>query len=167
MQEKRTVETVSRRLAGFYRDHRRMPAYRATTLYDCPELARRCGVGRVLVKAETQRLGLPSFKILGASWATYRALCDHLGFEPEPWANINDLSRRIAYLRFDESEVPLMEMMRFDGKLYNQAYSFKYSPRPGTKAATLPDQVPATVKRARSQQLHELARRLKGDRRRP
>ena len=25
-------------------------------------------------------------------------------------------SRRIAYLRFDESEVPLMEMMRFDGK---------------------------------------------------
>ena len=25
--EKRTVETVSRRLAGFYRDHRRMPAY--------------------------------------------------------------------------------------------------------------------------------------------
>ena len=33
-------------------------------------------------------------------------------------------SRRIAYLRFDESEVPLMEMMRFDGKLYNRAYSF-------------------------------------------
>ena len=27
MLEKRTVETVSRRLAGFYRDHRRMPAY--------------------------------------------------------------------------------------------------------------------------------------------
>ena len=27
MQEKRTVESVSRRLAGFYRDHRRMPAY--------------------------------------------------------------------------------------------------------------------------------------------
>ncbi len=76
-----------------------MPAYRATTLYDCPELARRYGVGRVLVKAETQRLGLPSFKILGASWATYRALSDHLGFEPEPWANINDLSRRIGYLR--------------------------------------------------------------------
>ena len=64
--------------------HRRMPAYQATTLFDCPPLARRYGVGRVLVKAETQRLGLPSFKILGASWATYRALCDHLGFEPEP-----------------------------------------------------------------------------------
>ncbi len=79
--------------------HRRMPAYRETTLFDCPDLARRYGVGRVLVKAETQRLGLPSFKILGASWASYRALCEHLGFDPEPWANINDLARRISYLR--------------------------------------------------------------------
>lgn len=35
-------------------------------------------------------------------------------------------SRRIAYLRFDESRVPVFEMMRYDGKLYNQAYSFKY-----------------------------------------
>jgi tRNA-2-methylthio-N6-dimethylallyladenosine synthase len=29
---------------------------------------------------------------------------------------------------------------------YAQAFSFKYSPRPGTPAATLPDQVPETVK---------------------
>lgn len=35
-------------------------------------------------------------------------------------------SRRIAYLRFDESRVPVFEMMRYDGKLYNRAYSFKY-----------------------------------------
>ena len=41
-------------------------------------------------------------------------------------------SRKIAYLRFDESEVPLMEMMRFDGKLYNRAYSFKY-PKAGDR----------------------------------
>ena len=41
-------------------------------------------------------------------------------------------SRRIAYRRFDESEVPLMEMMRFDGKLYNRAYSFKY-PKAGER----------------------------------
>lgn len=34
--------------------------------------------------------------------------------------------QKLAYLRFDESQVPLMEMMRFDGKLYNRAYSFKY-----------------------------------------
>lgn len=41
-------------------------------------------------------------------------------------------SRRLAYLRFDESRVPLMEMMRFDGKLYNTAYSFKY-PKAGER----------------------------------
>lgn len=35
-------------------------------------------------------------------------------------------SRSIAFLRFDESRVPLFEMMRFDGTLYNQAYRFKY-----------------------------------------
>ena len=35
-------------------------------------------------------------------------------------------SKKIAYLRFDESEVPLFEMMRFDGKLYNTPYQFKY-----------------------------------------
>ena len=33
---------------------------------------------------------------------------------------------RLAYLRFDETQVPLMEMMRFDGRLYNEAYTFKY-----------------------------------------
>lgn len=41
-------------------------------------------------------------------------------------------SRRLAYLRFDEREVPMMEMMRFDGKLYNRAFSFKY-PKAGER----------------------------------
>lgn len=35
-------------------------------------------------------------------------------------------SRRIAYMRFDEREVPLMQMMRYDAALYNEAWSFKY-----------------------------------------
>ena len=35
-------------------------------------------------------------------------------------------SKRIAYLRFDESRVPLFEMMRYDSTLYNRAYDFKY-----------------------------------------
>lgn len=39
---------------------------------------------------------------------------------------------RLAYLRFDEREVPLMEMMRYDGKLYNEAYAFKY-PKAGER----------------------------------
>jgi dipeptidyl-peptidase-4 len=39
---------------------------------------------------------------------------------------------KIAYLRFDESEVPTFEMMRYDNKLYNSAYTFKY-PKAGDK----------------------------------
>ena len=41
-------------------------------------------------------------------------------------------SHKLAYLRFDEREVPLMEMMRYDGKLYNKAFTFKY-PKAGEK----------------------------------
>ncbi len=45
-------------------------------------------------------------------------------------------SRRIAYLRFDESEVPLMRMMRYDGELYNEPYPFKY-PKAGERNSIL------------------------------
>jgi diaminopropionate ammonia-lyase len=79
--------------------HHRMPAYSPTLLLDAPDLAKRFGVGRVVVKAETRRMGLPSFKILGASWATYRAICAHIGHEPEPWSNINELAANLAHLR--------------------------------------------------------------------
>lgn len=89
-------EPVDPALAAF---HRRMPAYSPTPLFDVPDLAQRFGVARVVVKAETQRMGLPSFKILGASWATYRTICDHLGGEPEPWNNINELAANLQHLR--------------------------------------------------------------------
>jgi diaminopropionate ammonia-lyase len=58
--------------------HRALPGYGPTPLRDAPTVARRAGVRRVLVKDESLRLGLPAFKILGASWATYRALLDVL-----------------------------------------------------------------------------------------
>jgi tRNA-2-methylthio-N6-dimethylallyladenosine synthase len=41
---------------------------------------------------------------------------------------------------------------------YAQAYSFKYSPRPGTPAATMPDQVPEDVKAGRLDRLQALLR---------
>lgn len=79
--------------------HARMPAYSPTRLWDVPDLAQQLGVKRVLVKAETRRMGLPSFKILGASWATYRAICEYLGYAPEPWRNINELAANLAHLK--------------------------------------------------------------------
>jgi diaminopropionate ammonia-lyase len=54
--------------------HAALDGYAPTPLLELPALARRWGVGRVLMKMETDRLGLPSFKVLGASWATVEAL---------------------------------------------------------------------------------------------
>jgi diaminopropionate ammonia-lyase len=53
--------------------HRSLPDYAPTPLVEAGAAARALGVERVLVKDESSRLGLPSFKILGASWATHRA----------------------------------------------------------------------------------------------
>ncbi|TDD69591.1 pyridoxal-phosphate dependent enzyme [Actinomadura rubrisoli] len=57
--------------------HKALPGYARTPLAELPALAAELGVGRVFVKDESHRLGLPAFKILGASWGVYRALCDH------------------------------------------------------------------------------------------
>ena len=46
---------------------------------------------------------------------------------------------------------------------FGHVHIFAYSPREGTKAATLPDPVSREVKRERSQQLHELAEKMKAD----
>ncbi|MBE3000307.1 diaminopropionate ammonia-lyase [Nocardiopsis sp. HNM0947] len=54
--------------------HAGLPGYAPTPLHDLPALAAELGVGRVLVKDESDRLGLPAFKILGASWACARVL---------------------------------------------------------------------------------------------
>lgn len=75
--------------------HRRLPGYEPTPLRDVPALAAACDVGRALVKDESQRLGLPAFKVLGASWATYRVLCERLGGEPA-WERLDDLAAVVA-----------------------------------------------------------------------
>lgn len=54
--------------------HRSLPGYAPTPVHRLPGIARELGVAQVLVKDESDRLGLPSFKILGASWAVERAL---------------------------------------------------------------------------------------------
>jgi diaminopropionate ammonia-lyase len=78
--------------------HKRLPGYEPTPLVDAPGLARALGVGHVLVKVESHRLGLPAFKMLGASWATYRAIVERLGSEPE-WSSVDELATAVAPLR--------------------------------------------------------------------
>ena len=77
--------------------HRRLPGYAPTPLHDAPTLAAPLGLARVTIKDESSRLGLPSFKILGASWATYRLLVSRLGHEPA-WRDLDELRATFAPL---------------------------------------------------------------------
>ncbi|CRK42754.1 hypothetical protein BN1708_008856, partial [Verticillium longisporum] len=56
--------------------HCQMPDFAATPLVSMESLAKKLDVKAVYVKDESSRLGLPSFKILGASWGTCRAIID-------------------------------------------------------------------------------------------
>lgn len=57
-------------------------------------MATALGVGRVFVKDESSRLGLPAFKVLGASWAVYRLLCERAGGDVP--ATLDDLRASLA-----------------------------------------------------------------------
>jgi diaminopropionate ammonia-lyase len=63
--------------------HASLPGYRTTDLVSLPELASELGVGRVLVKNESYRFGLPAFKVLGASWAIARILTEDDSARPD------------------------------------------------------------------------------------
>ena len=103
--------------------HRRLPGYHPTPLLSIPRLAAALGVGELLVKAESTRFGLPAFKMLGASWATYRAVCERLAEQAAtdgrpsdgrpsdgratdgratdslgPWGNVEELARALKPL---------------------------------------------------------------------
>ncbi|MFF1874725.1 diaminopropionate ammonia-lyase [Kitasatospora herbaricolor] len=66
--------------------HSSLPDYVPTPLTELPLLSAELGVGRLFVKDESCRLGLPAFKALGASWAIHRTLADRAlsGKEPGP-----------------------------------------------------------------------------------
>lgn len=78
--------------------HRRLPGYAPTPVVDLPEVAHSIGIGNVTAKIETERFGLPAFKILGASWAIYRELCRRVPGIEGRWETPDDLRRAISPL---------------------------------------------------------------------
>lgn len=80
---------------GPYDFHRRLPGYAPAPVID---LAHPRGLGSITVKDESDRFGLPAFKMLGASWAVYRTLVTQLGSEPE-WGTVDELVEALAPLR--------------------------------------------------------------------
>ncbi|MCA9852577.1 MAG: PLP-dependent lyase/thiolase, partial [Dehalococcoidia bacterium] len=79
--------------------HRRLPGYAPGQLVSLPEVAADLGLASLHAKDESSRFGLPAFKILGASWATYRLLSERLGQEPAGWEGIEDLARAFQPLQ--------------------------------------------------------------------
>ena len=76
--------------------HPSLPDFATTPLRSAPKAAQRLGVRSVLVKDESQRLGMPSFKILGASWATYRSVMAHLGRAVGAQPTLDELRMAVA-----------------------------------------------------------------------
>ena len=70
------VPTPSQAAAVF---HAALPGYAPTPVRELPGVAAELGLAAVLVKDESARLGLPAFKVLGASWAVERALAGDAG----------------------------------------------------------------------------------------
>ncbi|WP_293699255.1 diaminopropionate ammonia-lyase [uncultured Agrococcus sp.] len=61
--------------------HRGVTGYEPTPLRELPAFASELGIRRLFVKDESSRLGLPAFKVLGASYAIARTLSQRLGHE--------------------------------------------------------------------------------------
>ena len=79
-----------------YRFHQHLPGYVATPLVAAPDLAQRLGIGQLWIKNESSRLGLPAFKVLGASWAASRAVAERLGLAPEASRSLDHLKSALA-----------------------------------------------------------------------
>ncbi|MBR2834340.1 MAG: tRNA (N(6)-L-threonylcarbamoyladenosine(37)-C(2))-methylthiotransferase MtaB [Coriobacteriales bacterium] len=63
-----------------------------------------------------------------------------------------------------ETEEQFRETLEFCKAVgFSKIHAFKYSPRPGTPAAAMPNQIDATVKQERSKRLRELAAQLRYD----
>jgi diaminopropionate ammonia-lyase len=77
--------------------HRRLRGYTPTPLRELPGIADALGVGAVLVKDESNRLGLPAFKILGASWAVERALGEQPDTDTLVAASAGNHGRAVAH----------------------------------------------------------------------
>ena len=78
--------------------HRTLPEYRATPVRDLPEAAAELGLGAVGVKDESQRFGLPAFKILGASWAVERTLAEQPRVHTLVAASAGNHGRAVAHV---------------------------------------------------------------------
>jgi diaminopropionate ammonia-lyase len=78
--------------------HRRLEGYEPTPLRDLPALAEELGLAAVRLKDESNRLGLPAFKVLGASYAVERALRERPEVHTLVAASAGNHGRAVAHV---------------------------------------------------------------------
>ncbi len=107
--------------------HRSLPGYVPSQLVNAAGIAASLGVGKVWVKDESSRLGLPAFKILGASWAIYRELEKLVDLSG--WTTLEDLNAKLDPIRpmtlsaatdgnHGRAVARMAALLGFDAKIY-------------------------------------------------
>ena len=79
--------------------HETLPDYGTTPLLKLPaNFCERLGIGAILLKDESHRFGLPSYKILGASWGCICTVTHHLGISAT--APLFDIKQLVATAKY-------------------------------------------------------------------
>ncbi|MFC2170910.1 diaminopropionate ammonia-lyase [Calditrichota bacterium] len=78
--------------------HRRIVGYSETPLHNCAKLCSEIGLCNIFLKYESDRFGLPAFKILGASWAIYNILAGFFDLNPASNPDFESLKKRLQAL---------------------------------------------------------------------
>ena len=78
--------------------HVSLEGYEPTPLRELPALASELGLANVAMKDESNRLGLPAFKVLGASWALERALGERPEVHTAVAASAGNHGRAVAHV---------------------------------------------------------------------
>jgi diaminopropionate ammonia-lyase len=78
--------------------HRALPGYAPTPLRPLRSVASELGLGEVWLKDESDRLGLPAFKVLGASWAAERLLRSRPDVRTLVTASAGNHGRAVAHV---------------------------------------------------------------------
>jgi diaminopropionate ammonia-lyase len=89
------VPSPSKDAAAF---HATLAGYEPTPVHELRAVADELRLAAVLVKDESHRLGLPAFKVLGASWATERALRDQPSTHTLVAASAGNHGRAVAHV---------------------------------------------------------------------
>lgn len=76
--------------------HARLPGYAPTPLLTARKLAADLGLGQLWFKHETDRFGLPAFKILGALWAMRCALRERCSIPDDAWNDLDQLRNALS-----------------------------------------------------------------------